>query len=79
VTNVSYNQFLIINCPMFFILIDTDVFSCAERIAKTSECVSVELTVTKTAIIIENVPVTSSFSLAPVEGLFRFLSRREYP
>jgi small GTP-binding protein len=57
---------------------DEYVFSCAERLAKTSECVSVELTVTKTAIILENVPVTSSFSLAPVEGLFRFLSRREY-
>eukprot|EP00026_Physarum_polycephalum_P001953 Phypoly_transcript_01957.p1 GENE.Phypoly_transcript_01957~~Phypoly_transcript_01957.p1 ORF type:complete len:759 (+),score=123.59 Phypoly_transcript_01957:170-2446(+) len=66
------------NSPYIKKVGDEYVFSCAERLAKTSECVSVELTINKTAIILENAPVTSSFSLAPVEGLFRFLSRREY-
>lgn len=57
---------------------DEYIFSCAERLAKTSECISVELTVTKLAIVIENIPSSSMFPFAPVEGLFRFLSRREY-
>ncbi len=61
-----------------FPLRQLDIFSCAERLAKTSECSSVELTVTKTSIIIENVPSSSLFPIASVEGLFRFLSRREY-
>jgi len=60
---------------------DEYIFACAERLSKTAQCAPVELTLTRSQLIFENIQTQkdSSFSLlAPVEGLFRFLSRREY-